>query len=331
MALGTFIIVVVIIALIFEFTNGFHDAANAIATSIFTRVLTPQRAILMAAVMNFLGALASERVASTIAKGLVAVEIEEYVVLAALIAAISWNILTWWFGMPSSSSHALIGGLIGAAMMYALSADAVLWTGVVQKVVIPIFASPLMGFIGGFLIMRLVFYICRNVSRLKANNVFGKLQIFSAAFMAFTHGNNDAQKTMGIITLALISGQFLQADTGIPLWVKIICAATMAAGTAAGGRKIITTVGRSVTHLQPPGGFSAETAAAGVIEFMTYMGAPVSTTHTITSAVMGVGAARRLSAVKWGKAKEIVMVWIVTLPSCIAMGALWCWIIGRFM
>jgi PiT family inorganic phosphate transporter len=325
------IIVVVAVALVFEFTNGFQDTANAIATSIFTRVLTPRVAILMAAGMNFLGALVSQNVASTITKGLVGIEIAEYVVLAALIAAIFWNVLTWWFGMPSSCSHALIGGLIGAAMAYAMSAEAVLWSGVIQKVVIPIFASPLMGFVGGYAIMRLVYFVCRNVIRSKANSVFGKLQIFSAAFMAFAHGNNDAQKTMGIITLALISGQLLPADTGIPTWIKIICAVTMACGTAAGGYKIITTVGRSVTHLQPPGGFSAETAAAGVIEFMSYLGAPVSTTHTITSAVMGVGLAKRLSAVKWGKAKDIVMVWIVTLPACVAIGALCCWVIGHFM
>ena len=329
-SLSFFLLVIIAVALVFEFTNGFQDTANAIATSIFTRVLSPRVAVLMAAGMNFLGALVSHSVAKTITKGLVGIEIAEYVVLAALIAAIFWNVFTWWFGMPSSCSHALIGGLVGAAMAYAMSTQAIQWDGVLQKIVIPIFASPLLGFVGGFAIMKLVFFLCRNASRGRANFVFGKLQIFSAAFMAFAHGNNDAQKTMGIITLALISGGILGPDALVPVEIKIICAITMAAGTAAGGYKIIKTVGRNVTLLQPPGGFSAETAAACVIEFMTYMGAPVSTTHTITSAVMGVGTAKRLSAVKWGKAKEIVTVWIVTLPACIAVGALCCVVLGKF-
>jgi PiT family inorganic phosphate transporter len=327
---NAFLIVIIAVALVFEFTNGFQDTANAIATSIYTRVLTPRMAILMAAGMNFLGALVSHNVASTITKGLVGIEIAEYVVLAALIAAIFWNIFTWWFAMPSSCSHALIGGLVGAAMAYAMSTDAIHWSGVIQKVIIPIFASPILGFLGGFVIMRFVYFLCRNASRSTANGIFGKLQIFSAAFMAYAHGNNDAQKTMGIITLALISGGILDADALVPIEIKVICAITMACGTAAGGYKIIKTVGRNVTHLQPPGGFSAESAAAGVIEFMTFLGAPVSTTHTITSAVMGVGSAKRLSAVKWGKAREIVIVWIVTLPICVGIGALCCLILGYF-
>ena len=316
------LVIVIITALVFEFTNGFQDTANAIATSIFTRVLTPVQAILIAAGMNFLGALASERVASTITRGLVGIEIEEYVVLAALMAAIFWNIFTWWFGMPSSCSHALIGGLVGASIAYYGGVGAILWNGVLMKVVIPIFMSPLLGFLGGFAIMKLINHICRNVSRGRANSIFGKLQIFSASFMAFTHGNNDAQKTMGIITLALISAGALSADAGVPILIKIICAATMAFGTAAGGWKIIKTVGRGITDLRPSGGFSAETAAAATIEFMTFLGAPVSTTHTITSAVMGVGFAKRLSAVRWGKAADIVKVWIVTLPITAAVGAL---------
>ena len=328
---NAFIIAVVAVALVFEYTNGFQDTANAIATSIFTRALTPKAAVLMAAGMNFLGALVSQNVAKTISSGIVAVDIHEYVVMAGLFAAIAWNIFTWWFGLPTSCSHALIGGLVGAAIVYQMGFDAILWMGVVKKVIIPLFMSPVMGFIGAFGIMKLIAATLHRFSAGRLNAVFLKLQIASAAFMAFSHGNNDAQKTMGVITLALISGSFLPADTDIPLWVKIICAITMACGTAVGGWRIIKTVGHGVTKLKPVGGFSAETAAAGVIEFMSYLGAPVSTTHTITSAVMGVGAAKRLSAVKWGKAKDIVMVWIITIPICMALGGAFSWLVGSFM
>jgi len=327
----TFIIFVILIALIFEFVNGFQDTANAIATTIFTRALPMGRAIMLASTMNFIGALASERVAKTITSGLVGVPIEEYVILAALIGAIFWTVFTWYFGIPVSCSHSLIGGLLGASMVYTMHVNAILWSGVVQKVVIPIALSPALGFIAAFGLLKLINHLCRNVAYGRVNSVFLRLQIISAAFMAFSHGNNDAQKTMGIITLTLISANLLPADEGIPLWVKIICACTMAAGTAAGGRRIIKTVGRGVTKLTPPGGFASETAAAGVIELMTWFGAPVSTTHTITSAVMGVGSAKRLSAVRWGKAKDIVTAWIITLPICMAIGGLACYIIGNFM
>jgi len=324
----TFIIFVVLIALVFEFVNGFQDTANAIATTIFTRALPMGKAIILASTMNFIGALASERVAKTITSGLVGVPIEEYVILAALIGAIFWTVFTWYFGIPVSCSHSLIGGLIGASMVYTMHVNAIIWNGVLLKVVIPIGLSPLLGFCAAFGLLKLINYFCRNIAYGRVNSVFLRLQIISAAFMAFSHGNNDAQKTMGIITLALISANQLGVDSGIPLWVKIICAATMAAGTAAGGRRIIKTVGRGVTKLTPPGGFASETAAAGVIELMTWFGAPVSTTHTITSAVMGVGTAKRLSAVRWGKAKDIVSAWIITLPVCMAIGGLACWLIG---
>ena len=327
--MGIIIICVVAFALLFEFINGFHDTANAIATSVYTRALTTTRAILLASGMNFVGALVSERVAKTITSGLIGIEIEEYVVLAALIGAIIWNLVTWWYGIPSSSSHALIGALVGAAIVYNLGPDAILWGGVVQKVVIPLFTSPPLGFFAGFGIMKIIFYTCHNFSYGRVNSVFAKLQIVSAAFVAFSHGNNDAQKTMGIITLTLISAGMLPGDSGVPLWVKVACATTMAFGTAAGGRRIMKTMGGGVTKLQPPGGFAAQTAAATVIEFMTAFGAPISTTHTITSAVMGVGSARRLSAVKWGKAKDIVLTWVVTLPLCAALGGLVCWVIGQ--
>jgi len=325
------LVVVVLVALVFEFTNGFQDTANAIATSIFTRALTTGKAILLASVMNFVGALASERVAKTISSGLVGIEIAEYVVLAALVAATFWNILTWWFGIPSSCSHALIGGLVGAAIVYQMHVNAILWGGVVQKIVIPLFTSPLLGFFAGFAIMKAVNYACRNISLGRANSVFAKLQLLSAAFVAYSHGNNDAQKTMGIITLTLISGNMLSPDAGVPMWVKVICATMMALGTAAGGRRIIKTMGGGVTKLQPPGGFSAQTSAACVIEFMTFLGAPISTTHCITSSVMGVGSAKRLSAVKWGKAKDIVITWVITLPACAALGGIFCWLIGLFV
>jgi len=329
--MATFIVFVVIIALVFEFVNGFQDTANAIATTIFTRALPMGKAIMLAAVMNFLGALASERVAKTITSGLVGVPIEEYVILAALVGAIFWTVFTWYFGIPVSCSHYLIGGLIGASMVYTMHVNAILWDGVLMKVIIPIGLSPALGFIAAFGLLKLINNICKDMAHGRVNSVFLRLQIISAAFMAFSHGNNDAQKTMGIITLALISANVLPADDGVPLWVKIICAATMAAGTAAGGRRIIKTVGRGVTKLTPPGGFASETAAAGVIELMTWMGAPVSTTHTITSAVMGVGTAKRISAVRWGKAKDIVAAWIITLPVCIGIGGLSCWVIGNIM
>ena len=289
------------------------------------------KAILLASTMNFIGALASERVAKTITSGLVGVPIEEYVVLAGLIGAIFWTIFTWYFGIPVSCSHSLIGGLLGASIVYTMHVNAILWGGVVQKIIIPIGLSPALGFCAAFGLLKLINNRCKNLPYGTVNRVFLRLQIISAAFMAFSHGNNDAQKTMGIITLTLISANMLPADSGIPLWVKIICAATMAAGTAAGGRRIIKTVGRGVTKLTPPGGFASETAAAGVIELMTWFGAPVSTTHTITAAVMGVGSAKRLSAVRWGKARDIVQAWIITLPVCMAIGGFSCWIIGHFI
>jgi len=322
------IICVIFVALIFEFINGFHDTANAIATSVYTRVLTPVRAIALASTMNFLGALVSEKVAKTITSGLVGVPIEEYVVLAGLCGAIAWNLITWWRGIPSSSSHALIGGLVGASIVYAMGLHAILWSGVLMKVVIPLVISPLLGFFVAFNIMRLIYKICEDKAYSKVKGVFTKLQVFSAAFMAFSHGTNDAQKTMGIITLTLISAGTLPSDSSVPVLVKLICAAAMAAGTSAGGWRIMKTLGGGVTKLQPPGGFAAEASAASVIELMSHFGAPISTTHTITSCVMGVGSAKRLSAVRWSKAKDIVFAWIITLPICAGFGGLACWIIG---
>ena len=322
------VIFVVIVALIFEFINGFHDTANAIATSVYTRALTAGKAIILAAVMNFIGALAGEKVAMTITHGLIGVEIEEWVILAALIGAIIWNLLTWWKGIPSSSSHALIGSLVGAAIVYTMNAGDILWEGVLQKIVLPLITSPFIGFFFGFAIMKLIFNLCKNSSPGRVNGFFSKFQVLSAALVAFAHGNNDAQKTMGIITLALISGNALPAGAGVPFWVKVVCAICIAAGTSVGGWKIMKTMGGGVTKLNPPGGFAAQASATIVIELMSFLGAPISTTHVITSSVMGVGSAKRLSAVKWGKAKDIVLTWVITLPLCAALGGACCLIIG---
>lgn len=316
------LIAVIVLALCFDFINGFHDTANSIATSVSTRVLTPRQAIVMAAVLNFAGALMSEKVAKTISKGLVHGSLEQYVIIAALVSAILWDLLTWYIEIPSSSSHALIGGLIGAAIAYASTLDKIMWDGVLNKVVIPLITSPVVGFLVGYIFMSLLFEILRPLSQKIINRYFSKLQILSAALMAFTHGNNDAQKSMGIITLALVSAGIVSKDAGIPIWVKIACAIAMALGTSIGGWKIIKTMGVNMIRLQPIGGFAAETAAAAVIETATQIGAPVSTTHVISTAIMGVGAAKRLSAVKWVLARNIVWAWIFTIPVTALMGAI---------
>ena len=322
---------VIIFALVFEFINGFHDTANAIATSVYTKALTPKKAIALAAVMNFLGALVSEKVAMTISKGLINIELEQYVILAALIGAIIWNLFTWWKGIPSSSSHALIGALIGATIVYTMSTQNVIWGGVMNKVIIPLFTSPLIGFLVGFLFMKAIYKLFVKWSQNKVNKVFLKLQVISSGFVAFSHGNNDAQKTMGIITLALITGGMLPGDSGVPLWVKVACALTMALGTSLGGWKIMKTVGSGVTKLTPSSGFAAQTASAITIELMTFLGAPVSTTQVITTSVMGAGTAKRASAVKWGTTKSIVTAWIVTLPITMTLGGLAVYVLQLFM
>ncbi len=329
--LDIILIFVIVFAFLFEFINGFHDTANAIATSVYTKALTPGRAIMLAAVMNFVGALVSERVAGTISKGLVSVHLEQYVILAALIGAIIWNLLTWWRGIPSSSSHALIGSLVGATIVYTHSASSIQVGGIVEKVVIPLFASPIVGVIMGYLIMSLIFRLCVRWSQNHVNKTFLKLQVLSAALVAYSHGNNDAQKTMGIITLALVSGGMLSADAGVPLWVKITCAMTMALGTSIGGWKIMKTMGSKVTKLQPASGFAAQTSAAIVIEAASFLGAPISTTQVITASVMGAGSAKRTSAVKWGLAGDIAKAWVLTLPVSMLLGAMACWMIGFFM
>jgi inorganic phosphate transporter, PiT family len=325
-------ITVVLAAVIFEYTNGFHDAANAIATVVSTKVLTPRQAIGMAAVFNLTGALMGGAVASTIGKGLVDTNVVTLItVLCALIAAFTWNIATWWLGLPSSSSHALIGGLCGAALATAKGNWAVLkWgSGLWPKVVLPMFISPLLGFLLGGLLMFLLFVALHRLTPRVVHSAFGKLQIFSAAWMAHSHGTNDAQKTMGIITLALFTGtkagsfdhvppwlHFLRTPTfgGIPVWVKVLCAITMAAGTAAGGWRIIRTLGHQMVKLQPVHGFAAETSAALIIQGASLYGIPLSTTHVISTSIMGVGAVKRFSGVKWTVVERIVWTWIFTLP-----------------
>ena len=326
--LSTILIMVIAFALVFEFITGFHDTANAIATAVYTKALTPGRAIALAAFMNLIGAMASEKVAGTISKGLVDIQLEQYVILAALIGAIIWNLFTWWMGIPSSSSHALIGSLVGAVIVYTMSTEHIIWTGVLTKVIIPLFTSPLLGLLIGFLGMKVIYKAFAKWSQSHVNRVFIKLQVISSAVVAFSHGNNDAQKTMGIITLALVTGGLVGADAGVPLWVKISCAVVMAAGTSVGGWKVMKTMGAGVTKINPASGFVAQTSSAIVIELMTFLGAPVSTTQVITTSIMGVGSARRKSAVKWGVAGNIFTAWIVTLPVTMVLGGIMEKIIG---
>lgn len=315
-------ILVILFALVFEFINGFHDTANAIATVVYTKVLTPGRAILLATFMNLCGALVSEKVAGTIANGLVDVQLEQYVIVSALIGAILWNLFTWWQGIPSSSSHALIGSLIGAVMAYTMTIEHVIWSGVFYKVILPLCTSPLLGLFVGFLCMKAINKVFGRWSPQKVNRLFSKLQVVSSAFVAFSHGNNDAQKTMGIITLVLVTGGLLGAEDGVPLWVKLACAVVMAAGTSIGGWKVIKTMGSGVTKIGPPSGFAAQTSSALVIELMTFLGAPVSTTQVITTSIMGTGVARRISAVRWGIAGNILTAWIVTFPASMVLGGM---------
>lgn len=321
---------IIVVALVFEFINGFHDTANAIATSVYSKTLKPRQAIMMAACMNFLGALFGENVASTISSGIIGVEIQEHVVLAAILGAISWNLITWWKGIPSSSSHALIGSLIGATIMNAFSFEGVIWDKFLEKIIIPLFTSPILGFVVAFFVMKLIFKLVQNVTRSKANKVFKVLQTISAAFMAFSHGTNDAQKTMGIITLTLVSAHLLPLNSSVPIWVKIICALSMAFGTSIGGWKIMKTMGGRVSKINASAGFAAEMTSGIVIESMSFIGAPISTTQVITSAVMGTGSAKRFSSVKWGVIKNILITWVLTIPAVSILGASFMFLLDLF-
>jgi len=322
---------IVLVALIFDFTNGAHDCANAIATVVSTKALSPRTAVLMAAVLNFIGALLGEEVAHTLGAGIVNPDVvagSHILVLAALVGAIAWNLITWYYGIPSSSSHALIGGLIGAAV-----ADAGFTTlngmSIIKKVLIPLVCSPLTGFAMGFLLMSLITILLRRSNRTKVNRAFHKLQILSSAFLATSHGLNDAQKTMGVIALALLI--FGQIDiVHVPLWVKLACALAMAAGTALGGWKIIKTMGHRIFKLEPVHGFAAECSGSLVITSASLFGAPISTTHTISSCIFGVGSTKRLSAVRWGVAGNLVIAWILTLPASASIAAVSYWILAVF-
>ena len=328
---------VVLAAVAFEYINGFHDAANAIATVVSTKVLQPRQAIALAAFFNLTGALTGTAVASTVGKGMVDPKVVSMAtVLCALLAAIIWNLLTWWLGLPSSSSHALIGGLCGAAIASSGGDWSVLkWnSGLMPKVVIPMITSPILGFILGALLMFILLVLLRSSRPHVVQSLFGKLQLLSAAWMAHSHGTNDAQKTMGIITLALFTGTqsgifahvppmfgFLRTpDFIVAKWVVVLCAATMAAGTAAGGWRIIRTLGHKMVKLQPVHGFAAETAAAAIIQVASHWGIPLSTTHVISTSIMGVGAVKRFSGVKWGVVERIVWAWVLTLPATGVVG-----------
>jgi PiT family inorganic phosphate transporter len=313
--------VIVLAALVFDFTNGAHDCANAIATIVSTKVVTPRFAVGAAALLNLCGALAGTEVAKTLGGGIVVpqvVEGSQLLVLAALLGATAWNLITWYFGIPSSSSHALIGGLIGSAVSHA-GFGALNGKGIVDKVLIPLVASPLTGFLTGMFFMWCIYWICANIRRARVNMAFRRLQLLSAGLMATSHGLNDAQKTMGIITLALlIFGKIDSVE--VPLWVKLACAAAMALGTAFGGWKIVKTMGHRIFKLEPVHGFAAETSAALVISGASFFGAPVSTTHTISACIFGVGSTKRLSAVRWPLAVQLVTAWILTLPAAGLMG-----------
>lgn len=314
-----FLVFIVVVAAAFDFINGFHDTANAIATSVATKVLSPGQAIAMAAVLNVVGALTGSAVAKTIYKDIIDPHVASLTLVAAsLIAAIVWNLWTWWRGIPSSSSHALVFSMVGAGI--AAGGWAAVVPKGVEKTLAGLVTSPILGFTIPILLMLLVVWlVARHMRPRTVTRVFGRLQILSAAFMAFSHGGNDAQKTMGIMTLALSSYLGTQLDH-IPLWIVLLCAVAMGAGTAIGGWRIIKTMGFGVVELRPIDGFVAEVAAATVIETATHLGIPVSTTHVISSSIMGVGATKGLRAVKWQTAGRIVAAWIFTIPTCTILG-----------
>jgi inorganic phosphate transporter, PiT family len=351
----TLIVTVILIALIFEFINGFHDTANSIATVVATKVLTPRQAVLLAAGTNLCGAMWGTAVAQTITSGLVnsgVVPINSDVIACALMGAVVWNLITWWQGLPSSSSHALIGGLCGAALAAARNSwDVIIWSqpssehwylgkGLLWKVIVPMFLSPLLGFVGGFVLMVLLYVLLHRQRPSAVNRFFGVAQMFSAGAMGVMHGTNDAQKTMGIIALALLSAttagtfdhlpawlDFLRApipqpgkELDIALWIKVVCALVMASGTAVGGWRIIRTLGHKMVKLHPINGFAAEASSATVIGLASLLGIPVSTTHNISAAIMGVGCAKRFNAIKWTVVERMVWAWVLTIPAAAGIG-----------
>lgn len=346
------ILLVIFVTLVFTYINGFHDTANSIATVVSTKVLTPRQAILLAAITNLIGAFFGTAVATTIASGLVDTQVATMPVLCcAMVGAIAWNLITWWSGLPSSSSHALIGGLCGSVLAASGNRwSSIIWSvpskvhwwkgsGILWKVIVPMVTSPVIGFIGGFIIMSLLYFLLRNWRPITVNRVFGKLQLLSAGYMGFAHGTNDAQKTMGIIALALVAGtaggnfdhlpawlSFLNTPAPAPgqqlhiaAWIKVLCALTMCAGTAAGGWRIIKTLGHKMVKLQPVHGFAAETTGATVLVVAAKFGMPVSTTHAITTSIMGVGCAKGFNALKLNVVERILWAWVLTLPASAAV------------
>ena len=319
------LVAVLILAVAFDYTNGFHDTANAIATSVATRALAPRYAIVMATSFNFIGAFAGTAVAKTIGSGLVDdTTSTTAVVAAALIGAICWNLLTWWLGLPSSSSHALIGGLLGATVVAAGPA-AFKTQGIWDKVLFPMVSSPLIGFVVALALVVVLFWLFRNAQRRPMTTAFRRLQVVSAGFMAFSHGSNDAQKTMGIITLALFAAGVIPTND-VPVWVIVVSATAISLGTAVGGWRIMHTMGQRVVKLEPVHGFAAETAASGVILTAAHFGMPVSTTHVISAAIMGVGTSGGLHRVRWGVARSILIAWVITIPAAAGVSAV-AWLI----
>lgn len=322
------ILTVIVLALVFDYINGFHDTANAIATSVSTRAIKPNHAIMMAAVLNFLGAMYSTGVAKTIGADIVvsANHIDEKIIIAAISGAIIWNILTWYVALPSSSSHALVGGIIGA-MLVSTGAGGLNFTGI-GKIILSLIVSPIVAIASGCLVMNILFMIFGNSSPTIINGRFKKMQILSAAMMAFSHGSNDAQKSMGIITLALLSGGFI-SEFEVPFIVKIMAATAMAVGTAMGGWRIIKTIGGKIFKLEPISGFAADLNSSIVIFSATLLHLPVSTTHVVSGSIMGVGTAKRFKAVRWGVAQQMLMAWVLTIPCTAVMGAITYWAVQR--
>lgn len=325
--LHTITLLIIIFTIVFDFINGFHDTATAVATSITTRALTPKNAIIICCIFNFIGAFTGTAVAKTVGDNIVShTLIPQWVIMCVLITSIIWNILTWYFAIPSSSSHALIGALVGAGIAYNNSFNVVNWYNLFHSVVLWLFLSPVIGFIVGYILMNLLNILLKPFRRSIINKIFLKLQILAGAFMAFNHGSNDAQKSMGIITMSLLSGGLI-STFAVPTWVIFICAVSMALGTSVGGKKIIKTMGSGMTKLTPVNGFAAQTGAACVILTATLFKAPVSTTHIITTTIMGIGASKRLKNVKWGIAHDIIWAWVLTIPvtaliSCIIIYAI---------
>jgi inorganic phosphate transporter, PiT family len=317
------LIVTILVALFFTYTNGFHDSANAIATSVSTRALTPRAALAMAAVMNLAGAFLGSGVAKTVSEGLISTPHGDKgmgILFAGLVGAIIWNLVTWYFGLPSSSSHALFGGLVGAALA---GGTTVIWSGVVDKIIIPMFLSPLVGLLVGYVVMLAILWVFRHANPHKAKRGFRVAQTVSAAGMALGHGLQDAQKTMGVVVMALVIADVQTAGAAIPVWVKLVSAVMMSLGTYAGGWRIMRTLGRRIIELDPPQGFAAEATGSSIMFGTAFLfHAPISTTHVITSAIMGVGATKRVNAVRWGVAKNIVLGWFITMPAAGVVAAL---------